>query len=303
MGHRAAPYVVKIHKPGEPDRFQRFTDYDGTGVWMGKAIAEALKSFSITPNNDDDLKHAVKFERAMKGKANELVGATYLSSHLPGRHVIHDKDGRIAHRVADDDTRADRLGVLFQLPPGATTGKMIMHVRDSRSIKAGLHTHLRQKVRELTDIIVEIEAAANQAALRKALKQAHLKRVRLIKHAPAAADKFEQAVRVYGGPEEVGSIELVVRSKRKKSLLRESIESFLDDPDDKEVWQNLISFQRLSFDDVKVVVPHPTTGRDKVWTLTSASGGHPVQEDLDVRDDDDLGASAAAIEKALKDVL
>lgn len=294
--------MVRIHPIGAPSQALPFGDYAGDGKWIGDALRQALAEYKLEPDDEAE-ELAVAFEGHIAETARTTTGATYRMTFPINRFSIHDSTGNHAYDVNPGDQGRARVGVLFSLPANRDVGQLLMHVPGNRGIKTGLEGHLRRRVREIADVILEIDARVDQSILRSALEVNGLDKVILKKFSPTNADEFERNVGAFGGVEEVGSVELHVNAKRgPRHLIPTRVSSFLDDPTN-AAWESLVTFEGLKFDDVRVEAKHPVTNRRKVWTIKGPAGGHPVQQDLDVEDDDSLGLLPLTLENVLLETL
>lgn len=298
MSHRAALYRVQIRPKRDVNSFRLLGDYDEAGTWAGATVDKILTKLSGTSR---DKKVQAAFDASLPAVETNHVGSSILSGRSGVTSVL-ERDGDTPFLRTPDHAEAMRSAVLFHLPPGRTSGWMAVHVPHGRSCKGIVENALKQGFSSL-DFVIELGAIVPPNALRAAVERDAVEKITLIKHEPSKADRFQDAAQ--WGDEEVDRIELSIPSRRRVRLRRDPLEKFLDEPND-ENRRQIVEFAGLVFDEASVTVDMPEGGQ-RTFFLEAREGGHPMTLGIDIKTQDDYGATAtelsAELHRALKTVV
>jgi hypothetical protein len=182
------------------------------------------------------------------------------------------------HRTADD-TEMLRCGCLLRLPPAAETGWLAAHINNGHGIKGLLEKELSARFRQdFPDLVLEMNPCVLASALREAIEQDRVNKVRLVKleqpnnRANAATDKWvRQGV--------AAKIELQItptgRAQRVVSVL---LRRFVVE-EDRNAFGQIVEFEGLTFDEAKVEVV-TQNGATRTFNIEKPDTSHPVTEDM-----------------------
>jgi hypothetical protein len=271
---------------------------DGTsGVWLGDVIARALQSIHANKSRNGEVLATV--EAALPDLETGRVGFTILTGRKGITSVLQ-KDGQPDFPRTPDHAEAMRTAVLYDLPRGATDGRLAVHVPHGHSCK-GIVDDVVNKFASAAGVVLEVEAAITPSALREAIKQDALQKVTLYKYDPTKSDKFSDAAK-WGG-EQVPEVLLTIPSKRKLKLKRDPLLKFLDEPTPANK-RELVTFSGLVFDEAAVTVELPEGGT-RTFFVEPHAGGHPITRALDLDDasGDAWGPAPAELSRELGAVL
>ena len=103
------------------------------------------------------------------------------------------------------------------------------------------------------------------------------------------------------GDDEVGRIELSIPSRRNHKLRSDPISKFLGDPT-AENRRQIVEFAGLRFDEAKVTARMPGGSR-RTFYLEDHEGGHPMSVEIDIHNEDNMGAMSDELCRELQDAL
>jgi hypothetical protein len=182
------------------------------------------------------------------------------------------------HRTADD-TELLRCGCLLRLAPAEETGWLAAHINNGQGIKGLLEKELTARFRhDFSDLVLEIIPYVLGSALREAIEQDRIDKVKLVKRelandrANAATDKWVRS----GVP---AKIELQITPRaRAEHVVTVLLRKFIVD-EDHSVFGDIVEFEGMRFDEARVEVV-AGNGARRTFNIEKPDSGHPVTETL-----------------------
>lgn len=251
---------------------------------LSASTEDSLKDVSVASHKVDG--HDLK---AMMHEGRRGVGAD-----------IFDGNGDFKVRQLPVDTSEVKCGVVFRLPPSETTGFLAVHVSNGRSVKSLLADALVRRFREdFPELMLEIKPAALGAAVRQAVNEGRIDRIRLTR-LDRPRDRANTGEGKWIPRQNAAQISLEVKGWRGSRLLPDRIKRFLDG--EQGVFGEIIEFDGLEFDEAHVEV-ELGNGQHRTFSLSNPEGGHAPSQVLDIDFDDQGDPVPDTVFAALSDVI
>jgi hypothetical protein len=229
---------------------------------------------------DDDFK-AQRDAKIVTCSSVQLEGDETLSLHLSHgesgvRSDLIDEDGAVVHEQYPDETQLIPFASVFELPVAGEVGWWGIHVNRGRSAKGILQKEIERVFRlEYGDFKLEIEPCVKADALRKALEEDKLQKVKLVSY--GRARDFEDADE-WVRDDTRAKVELTISpQERAKKLAPGQIISYLDG--DRDRFGDIVEFEGLPFDEAQVEVG--VNGSQRTFNIQNPEGGHAVSVEIE----------------------
>lgn len=285
MGHRAAVYTVRVKRARKrKDKYVPFGDIDGAGTYLGDVLAGYLSADGFQGVSADHTK-VVRCESVEQD--GDDVRAVMLHGQSGQTADIYDANDVFRIHQEADDTHQIRCNVLFRLPRDQETGLLAAHVNHGRSAFGLLKTALAHEFREAfaaEGLLLAITPFVQGSVLMEAIDRNRLEKVRLVRweepddRAVGATDRWVSAG-------DRGRIEVEYSAPRQHSrLVPDLIKRYLKG--DGSALKDIVEFQGITFDEVKVVVELPN-GNRRTFNIQKPDAGHSFTQDLHGLKEDD----------------
>jgi hypothetical protein len=294
--HTAAVYRVRVRGVGRgnTDSFFPFGDFDGHGTNLAATLLGYMNGMEVENETSD--------------KVIRCLRATYVGDEIQA--VLQHGESGIAADIIDaagdqrirqnvEDTQLVKCGALFNLPRTQTTGWLAIHVNHGRGVKGLFGNRLVANLREgFTDRLMLIEPCVNSSALREAISQNRLDKVKLVASV-RPDDIANPSLREWVPGGTAGKLELDISGHH---IVTTKIRRFLDG--ESELFGEIVTFEGMTFDQAKVEVE--IDGSRRTYNIQKPESGHPMTvelQSLQFQNGDPTDASLfAALRTVLTDV-
>jgi hypothetical protein len=280
--HRAAMYTVRVREKWQRDVQPRLLgDIDGAGTSLAAVLDGFMRNFESY--TDDRARVVRSLSSVIDGQELRLM-LQHGSTGVAGDIV--DKNNRLKTHQLPDDTQLLRCGSLFLLPPTQTMGWLAAHVNYGRGVKGLLTKGVIGRFREAhTDLVLEVTPIVAEGALREAVRQNKVDKVKLVR-TERPRDIANRAISKWVPGNAIGKLELDISVRGEgPHIITRLLSQFLGGRS--EVFDQIVEFQGLRFDEAKVEVTLET-GR-RTFNIESPDSGHAITQDLSVDVDDETG--------------
>lgn len=300
MSHRAAVYTVRVRRKwdrSESKECRSLGDIDEAGTYLRDVFERYCADFESL--SEDETKVVRCTDCSLVG--NDLLLTTQHGQNGLAADIVG-ASGELRLRQTPEDTQLLRCGALFRLPPADDIGWLAIHVAHGRGVKGLLEKGLLQQFRdEFPDLKLEIVPFVHESTLKAAVDHDQIDKVKLVKYerpddrAAAATDKWVPAG-------VVGRLELDITARGTR-VVSDLIRRFLHGEVD--VFQNIVEFQGITFDQAKVEVVVDGDSK-RTFNIEKPDAGHAFTEDMEglamENDEPTMDSVFAALRSALKNV-
>lgn len=293
MAHTAALYTVRVKR--RYGDHQPLGDIDGNGTYLLDVFMKYL---------DDFEQQGADVEKIVRCLARETDGDEIFATMQHGASGVAadivSESGQQRLRQVFTDSQLVRCGLLLILPRNQTDGWMAAHVNNARGIKGLLEVGMTIRFRdEFPDLILEMRPYVPTTALRTAIENDQLNKVKLVRYERPADRATSSNKWVRGGVD--GKLELDISMRGRGQKLRaDLVRRFFEG--NTAALQEIFEFEGIRFETAKVEVE--IDGRTRTFNLEQPASGHPMTVDLeDIDLDADGEPSAESLETALREAI
>jgi hypothetical protein len=282
LSHRAAMYSVRVREKWKRDIQPRLLgDIDNAGTSLATVLDRFMNGFEAFTEDRTTVVRCLS--SSIDRRELRLVlqhGQTGVAADIV--------DGANIFRIHQnpEDTQYLKCASLFVLPPAQTTGWLAAHVNYGRGVKGLLTKGIATRFREdHPDLVLEITPIVMESVLREAVRQNKVEKVKLVR-TERPRDRANVATNKWVPGNAIGRLELdiSVRGEGPRIITR-LLSRFLGG--DEQVFDEIVEFQGLQFDEAKVEVVLDS-GR-RTFNIESPDAGHAITEDLSRLDLDETG--------------
>lgn len=275
MSHRAAVYMVQIRKKGVPsDDHRLLGDFDEDGNSLRDLLASYFTDFKSTSADETKIVRATKCDINL----DEVRLVTQHGQNGVAAEIV-DPNGELQHRQMPDETQLLRCCCLFYLPSAKKLGWLAVHVNHGRGIKSLLQKGITERLsKDYPDLMLQITPYVEASVLKVAADNNLIDKVKLIKY-EKPNDRAIAATNDWIPVGTAGKLELNISARGKgMRVLADRVRRFLNG--ETGVFDQIVEFQGLTFDEAKVEVALPGEGT-RTFNIEKPDSGHAFTEDID----------------------
>lgn len=275
MSHRAAVYTVRVRRKWDRsvEKGSRLLgDIDEQGTYLRDVLEMYCRGLEAV--SADETKVVRCNECSVEG--DELLLTTQHGQNGLAADIVG-ASGDLLLRQTPDDTQLLRCGGLFRLPPSDDMGWLAVHVAHGRGVKGLLEKGIVQRFRdEFSDLKLEIVPFVHESTLMAAVDHNQIDKVKLVKY-EQPNDRAAAATNKWVPADVIGRLELDITARGTR-VIGDLVRRFLGG--DTSVFNNIVEFQDITFDQAKVEVI-VDAGTRRTFNIEKPDAGHAFTEDLE----------------------
>ncbi len=275
MGHTCATYTVRVRGIRSKD-YRKFGNFDKGGGYLLDQLEDCLRG--LTASSADDTRD-VQCTSVTATEPELKVLATHGLRGVGMDVIRHETDEQL--RIHPPDTQRVRCGALFSLSRDDSLGFLAVHINSGRSVKGLMVNELTDRFRSgFDDLILEIHPSANRGVLEDALERGALDKIHLVRY-ERPSDRANAATNKWVEEDLPGRLELIINPRGRGRHLRANlIRRYLSGDNREQAFHEIISFDRMLFEEAKVEVIL-RDGRRKLVNISAPDSGNVIVEELE----------------------